>query len=161
MTVSAIHRPVPGEAPGELGPNNFTAGSDLTLKCSVEGHSGGLGYNWSVNSNPSTPGCAAGRCDIDTMSNMAVMSIGSSSTLVVGTFSLYSYYAGNYTCTASEDGRSASENSDVFLVKVFGEYLASFHLPSQSRINVTFQVLEYMLFLLILRYHQVSYPAMD
>ena len=110
VTVRAIYRPVPGEAPGELGPNDFTAGSDLTLKCSVEGHSGGLTYSWSVTGNPSTPGCTD--CGND---------LGSSSTLVVGRPPLLSYYAGNYTCTVTEDGRSASENSDVFLVNVVGE----------------------------------------
>ena len=110
MTVSAIYTLVPGEVPGELGPNDFTAGSDLTLRCSVEGHSGGLTYSWSVTGNPSTPGCTS--CGID---------VGSSSTLVVGRPPLLSYYAGNYTCTVTEDGRSASKNSDVFLVNVVGE----------------------------------------
>ena len=114
MTVSAIYRPAPEEVPGELGPNDFVAGSELTLKCSVEGHSGGLSYSWSVTGNPSTPGCTG--CGIDTTHTP----MGSSSTLVVGQ-PLYSYYAGNYTCTVTEDGGSASENSDVFLVNVVGE----------------------------------------
>ena len=129
-----MYRPSPGEVPGELGPNDFTAGSDLTLRCSVEGHSGGLTYSWSVTGNTSTPGCTAGGCDIDTTSNRAVMSTGSSSTLVVGMPPLLSYYAGNYICTVTEDGRSTSENSDVFLVNVVGELLSCllFPLPVQS-----------------------------
>ena len=139
MTVSAIYTPAPGEVPGELGPNDFTAGSDLTLRCSVEGHSGGLSYSWSVTGNSSTPGCYPGGCDIDTMSNIAVMSMDDSSTLVVGRPPLLSYYAGNYTCTVTEDGRSASENSDVFLVNVVGEFLAFFSLPVQSKLFCHFR----------------------
>ena len=139
MTVRAIYRPVPGEAPGELGPNDFTAGSDLTLNCSVEGHSGGLSYSWSVTGNSSTPPWCGSDCDIDTTSNIAVMSMGSSSTLVVGRPPLLSYYAGNYTCTVTEDGRSGSENSDVFLVNVVGEFLAFFSLPVQSKLFCHFR----------------------
>ena len=112
MTVSAIYRPPPGEAPGELGPNDFTAGSDLTLRCSVEGHSEGLSYSWSVTGNPTTPGCTD--CGID---------MGSSSTLVVGRPPLLSYYAGMYICTAIEPDRPGSRNSDDFSVSVVGEYI--------------------------------------
>ena len=88
VTVSALYEPAPGEVPGKLGPNQFTAGSDLTLNCSVEGHSGALNYVWSLTGNPSTSGC--GSCNINTSSTTY--------TLVVGTPELYSYYAGDYTC---------------------------------------------------------------
>ena len=125
MTVSAIYRPAPGEAPGELGPNDFTAGSDLTLNCSVEGHSGGLSYSWSVTGNPSTPpDCTS--CDIDTTSNMAVMSMGNSSTLVIGRPPLLSYYAGMYICTAIEHDRPGSRSSDDFSVSVVGEFITMY-----------------------------------
>ena len=123
VRVSAIYRPSPGEVPGELGPNDFTAGSDLTLRCSVEGHSGGLSYSWSVSGNPSTPPGCGSYCDIDTTSNTAVMSMGSSSTLVVGRPPLLSYYAGMYICTAIEPDRPGSRNSDDFSVSVVGEFI--------------------------------------
>ena len=112
VTVSALYQPAPGEVPGELGPNQFTAGSDLTLNCSVEGNSGALNYVWSLTGNPSTPsGCTS--CVIDTSSTTF--------TLVVGRPELFSYYAGNYTCTVSESGRLNSGNSHTFPVSVVGE----------------------------------------
>ena len=111
MTVSALYEPTPGEIPGELGRNEFTAGSDLTLNCSVEGHSGALNYTWSLTGNASTSDCYS--CNINTSST--------TSTLVVGRPELYSYYAGNYTCTVSESGRSNSGNSHTFPVNVVGE----------------------------------------
>ena len=55
VTVSAVYRPAPGEAPGELAPNEFTAGSELTLNCLVHGNSSELSYRWSVSGYPSTP----------------------------------------------------------------------------------------------------------
>ncbi|CAI8039192.1 Hemicentin-2, partial [Geodia barretti] len=111
VTVSALYEPAPGEVPGELGPNQFTAGSNLTLNCSVEGHSGALIYMWSLTGNPTTPsGC--GSCNINTSST--------TSTLVVGGPELYSYYAGDYTCTVDEIGRSNSGNSHTFPVNVVG-----------------------------------------
>ena len=113
MTVSAIYTPAPGEVPGELGPNDFTAGSDLTLNCSVEGHSKGLTYSWSVTGNPSTPtGCYG--CNIDTSST--------TSSLVVGKPSLHSFHAGNYTCHVSETGKPDSSNNGNFCVAIFGEF---------------------------------------
>ena len=114
MTVSALYKPAPGEVPGELGPNQFTAGSDLTLNCSVEGHSGALSYMWSLTGNPSIM-CYSYyyACDIDTSST--------TSTLVVGRPPLLSYYAGNYTCTVNETGRPASSNAYNFSVTVIGE----------------------------------------
>ena len=112
VTVSALYEPAPGEVPGELGPNEFTAGSDLTLNCSVEGHSGALSYMWSLTGNPSTSDCGS-KCNIDTSS--------ATSKFVVGGPELLSYYAGDYTCTVSESGRSNSGNSHTFPVNVVGE----------------------------------------
>ena len=102
--MSAVYRPAPGEAPGELGPNEFTAGSLLTLNCLVHGNSSELSYRWSVSGSPSTPPDCYG------------CSINLSSTLTVGKPPLYSYYAGVYRCTASEAGRYDSGNSDVTVV---------------------------------------------
>ena len=112
MTVSALYEP-PGEVPGELGRNEFTAGSNLILNCSVEGHSGALSYMWSLTGNPSTPSGCGSKCNIDTSS--------ATSTLVVGYPELLSYHAGDYTCTVSESGRSNSGNSHTFPVNVVGE----------------------------------------
>ena len=132
--MSAVYTPAPGEVPGELGPNQFTAGSLLNLTCSVEGHSdsGDLGYSWSVSGNPSTPGCTD-RCGIDTSST--------TSTLIVGKPHLYSYHAGNYTCTVSETGRSDSTNNATFPVTVIGELIYS----SDCYLFMTVQVVGYML----------------
>ena len=115
MTVSAVYRPAPGEAPGELGPNKFTAGSRLSLNCLVLGNSGVVSYSWSVSGNPSTTGCTG--CDID------IPSPPTTSTLTVGKPQLYSYYAGVYRCTASEDGSFGSVNSANFTVNVVGKHI--------------------------------------
>ena len=118
MTVSALYEPASGEVPGELGPNQFTAGSNLTLNCSVEGHSGALNYTWSLTGNRSIPsGCDS--CNIDTSSTTF--------TLVVGNPELFSYYAGDYRCTVSEIGRPASSNRDNFSVTVIGELTYIFY----------------------------------
>ena len=109
MTISANYTAAPGEDPGELGPNEFTAGRLLSLECIVQGDSGGLTYTWSVMGNPPTPGCT--HCNIDTSST--------TSTLIVGR--LLTYYAGIYTCTVSESGRPDSDNSDDFTVRVVGK----------------------------------------
>ena len=109
VTVIADYRPAGGE--GELGPNLFTAGSLLSLVCSVHGTTGDLSYSWSVRDNPSTPGCIYW-CDIDTSST--------GPTLTVGIPQLFSYYTGVYTCTVSESGKSASTNSEDFTVTVIG-----------------------------------------
>ena len=116
VTVNAVYRPAPGEAPGELGPNEFTAGSELTLNCLALGNSGVVSYRWAVSENPSTTGCENTRCDIDLSST--------TSTLTVGKPPLYSYYAGVYTCTASEAGRFGSGNSANFTVTVVGKHIA-------------------------------------
>ena len=110
VTISANYTPAPGEDPGELGPNEFTTGSVLSLNCAVQGNSGDLTYTWSVMGNPLTPGC--GSCDIDTSSTTSTLTVGRP---------LYSYYAGIYTCTVSESGRPDSHSSDDFTVRVVGK----------------------------------------
>ena len=111
------YTPAPGEAPGELGDNEFTAGSLLTLQCLVTGNSSeGLIYTWSVSENPSTTGCTTG-CNIDTSSTANTLNVGRP---------LYSYYAGDYTCRVDEAGRTGSGNSDVFSVSVVGEFMSRF-----------------------------------
>ena len=109
VTISADYTPVPGEDPGKLGPNEFTAGSVLSLECIVQGASGDLTYTWSVMGNPPTPGCTG--CSSASSTTF---------TLTVGS-PLYSYRAGVYTCTVSESGRPDSENSDDFTVRVVGK----------------------------------------
>ena len=111
VRVAAVYSPAPGEIPGKLGPNQFTAGSVLALQCLVEGHSGIVSYRWSLSGSPSTPGCS--RCDIDTSSTTAKLHL--------GIFSLYSYYAGVYTCTVNENGSPGSSSSSSFPVSVVGE----------------------------------------
>ena len=115
VTVSAVYRPAPGEAPGELGPNVFTAGSRLSLNCLAQGNSDKLSYEWTVSENPSTPTCTDPQCVIDLSST--------TSTLTVGKPPLYSYYAGVYTCNASEAGRSDSGNIANFTVTVVGKHI--------------------------------------
>ena len=119
VTVSAVYRPAPGEAPGELGPNMFTAGSELTLNCLAQGNSSELSYKWSVSENPSTPGCDNNGCAIDLSST--------TSTLTVGKPPLYSYYAGVYTCKASEAGRSDSGYIANFTVTVVGKHILYYY----------------------------------
>ena len=117
VTISAGYTPAPGEVPGQLGPNRFTAGSNLTLNCTVHGNSGDLTYVWSVRDNPSTTGCGA--CVIiDTSSPPPT------STLTLGQPALYSYYAGIYTCTVTEsDGPEGSRNNENFTVAVIGKMI--------------------------------------
>ena len=109
--MSAVYTPAPGEK--KLGPNEFTAGSDLEIVCDVEGNSGGVMYSWSVRDNSSTPECTATECNIDVSST--------TSTLTVGRPPLLSYYAGKYTCSASETDRPNSDSSDEFVVIVVGK----------------------------------------
>ena len=111
VSLSAVYTPAPGEQ--RLGPNEFTAGSDLNLTCDVEGNSGSVMYSWSVRDNSSTPECTATECNIDVSST--------TSTLTVGRPPLLSYYAGNYTCSASETDRPNSDSSDEFAVVVVGK----------------------------------------
>ena len=115
VTTSANYTPAPGEVPGELGPNRFTAGSNLTLYCIVHGESGDLTYVWSVRDNPNTTDCT--NCVvIDTSSPPTT------SSLTLGQPSLNSYFAGIYTCTVTESGRPASSgNIDNFIVAVVGK----------------------------------------
>ena len=114
VIVSAVYRPATGEVPGELGPNEFTAGSNLTLNCLVQGTTGVLSYRWSVSGNPSTPPDCG--CDIDLSSTI--------STLTVGKPTLYSYYAGVYRCYASEAGSLDSENGGNFNVTIIGKHIS-------------------------------------
>ena len=107
--MSAVYTPAPAEK--KLGPNEFTAGSDLELVCDVEGNSSGVMYSWSVRDNSSTPDCT--QCDIDVSST--------TSTLTVGRPPLLSYYAGKYSCSASETDRPNSDSSDEFAVIVVGK----------------------------------------
>ena len=111
MTIIPDYIPAPGVDPGELGPNEFTAGAVLSLTCMAQGASGDLTYSWSVAGNPDTPSGCTTACNIDTTPTM---------TLEVGPL-LQSFRAGTYTCTINEAGRSSSESSDGFTVVVVGE----------------------------------------
>ena len=109
MTVSANYTTASGDNPGQLGPNEFIAGSALSLNCIVQGSSSeGLNYTWSVMGNPDTTGCES--CSIASSTTF---------TLTLGIPALTSYYAGVYTCTVSESGRPDS-SSDNFTVAVLG-----------------------------------------
>ena len=110
MIIIPDYIPAPGEDPGELGPNEFTAGTVLSLTCMAQGASEDLTYSWSVAGNPDTPGCTT-VCNIDTTPTM---------TLEVGPL-LQSFRAGTYTCTVSETDRPSSGSSDDFTVVVVGE----------------------------------------
>ena len=111
VSVSAVYTPAPGEK--KLGPNEFTAGSDLELTCGVEGNSSRVMYGWSVRDNSSTPECTPTECNLDVSST--------TSALTVGRPPLLSYYAGKYTCSASETDRPNSDSSDEFAVIVVGK----------------------------------------
>ena len=110
VTVSPDYTPAPGEAPGELAANEFTAGSVLSLTCMALGGSGGLTYSWSVQGNPPPPS-ECGSCATPT-SNTSTLTFRPP---------LYSYYAGTYKCAVSESGRPSSGNSDSHTVTVVGE----------------------------------------
>ena len=115
MTISTDYNPAPGEVPGELSPNRFTAGSELTLNCIVHGESGALTYEWSVRDNPDTTDC-------DDCVIIDTSSPPPTSTLTLGQPSLNSYFAGIYTCTVTESGGPGSSgNSDDFTVTVVGK----------------------------------------
>ena len=113
VTISVDYTAAPGEDHGELGPNEFTAGSLLSLNCIVEGNSGGLTYSWSVMGNPTPPTECTG-CNIDTSSTISTLTVGRP---------LYSFHAGTYTCTVSETGRPDSSNSGDYIVTVVGEMI--------------------------------------
>ena len=113
MSVSAIYTPAPGENSEIFTPNEFTAGSEISLNCAVEGNSGVLSYQWLVKDNISTEECDDNKCVIDLSST--------TSTLTLGNPPLLSYYAGNYTCNVSETGKPTAHNSDEFSVKIVGE----------------------------------------
>ena len=117
VTVTADYTAVPEEDPGELGPNEFTAGSALFLHCTVQGNSGDLVYNWSITGNPDTPDC----------SNCHTVVSTATTTLQVGHPALSSYNAGIYTCTVSESGRHESRSSGMLAVKVIGKPISMIH----------------------------------
>ena len=110
VTISAVYTLAPGEDPEKWCPNEFTAGSALTLNCTVKGHSGGLTYVWSITGNFSTPDC-----NIDLSPNASLLTLGHPA--------LNSYFAGVYTCTVSESGRPDSGNSDDFTVTIVGRFM--------------------------------------
>ena len=113
MSIIPNYISVPGEDPGELGPNEFTAGAVLSLTCMAQGASEDLTYSWSVAGNPETPpDCTF--CDIDI--TLFYMSM----TLEVGPV-LRSFSAGTYTCSVSETGRPSSESSEDFPLIIVGE----------------------------------------
>ena len=114
VTISANYNPAPGEVPGKLGSNKFTAGSELTLNCIVHGESGDLTYVWSVRDNRNTTDCT--NCVIIDTSFPPT-----ASTLTLGKPSLNSYFAGIYTCTVTESGRPDSSGKNDFTVKVVGK----------------------------------------
>lgn len=114
VTVIVDYTPAQSETPEKLGPNEFTAGSHLTLICVVRGHSNSdnLRYHWSVAGSPSTPGCTA-------CSNV----IPSATHRVVYHWKLYSWLSGNYSCSAREINKpEVYSNSFIFIVKVVGKF---------------------------------------
>ena len=114
VTISVDYTAAPGEDPGELGTNEFTAGSLLSLNCIVEGTSGDVTYSWSVMGNPTPPTECGIPCIIDTSSTASTLTVGRP---------LYSYHAGIYTCTVNETGRPDSSNSGDYIVTVVGEIM--------------------------------------
>ena len=123
-----MYTPVPGEDSNDLGLNEFTAGTDLTLNCTVEGNRNDLKYMWSVKNITTRPeSCTS--CSIDTSSSI--------STLIVGKPPLYSYYAAVYICTVNETSRPLSTNQDEFSVNVVGKltlpFIVSFNLMLRCR----------------------------
>ena len=131
VTIILDYIPAPGEDPGELGPNEFKAGTVLSLICMAQGASRDLTYSWSVAGNPDTPSDCT--CNIITTPTIPM-------TLEVGPF-LQSFRAGTYTCTVNETGRPNSGSSDDFTVVVVGEYL---HVCAHagSEINVLMLLLQ-------------------
>ena len=113
VIISIEYTATPGEDPGKLGPNEFTAGSLLSVNCIVEGASGDVTYSWSVMGNPTRPP-VCGDCGIDTSSTTSTLTVGRP---------LHTYQAGTYTCTVSETGRPDSSNSGDYIVTVVGEMM--------------------------------------
>ena len=113
VTISVDYTAAPGEDPGELGRNEFTPGSVLSLNCIVEGTSGDVTYSWSVMGNL-TPPTECHRCNIDTSSTTSTLTVGRP---------LYSFHGGTYTCTVNETCRTDSSNSGDYIVTVVGEMM--------------------------------------
>ena len=121
VKIRAVYNPAPGDNADSFGPNTFTAGSNLELQCIAMGNSGDLQYNWSVNPNVIPIKCIVNQCHIDVTSNTFI--------LTVGRPHLQSYYAGNYSCTVSENDTPTSRNSHEFPVKVVGKSLWQYGNP--------------------------------
>ena len=141
VTISVDYVAAPGEDPEKLGPNEFTAGSILTLNCIVEGNSSAVTYTWSLKGNP-TPPPECRDCDrfIDT----------SSTTSTLQWRALRSFVAGTFTCTVSETGRPDSSNSSNYIVTVVGEMMMRLLLRVHVLYHHLIQVLGYMLLQLLL-----------
>ena len=114
VTISVDYIAAPGEDPGKLGPNEFTAGSILTLNCIVEGNSSAVTYTWSVRENP-TPPPECRDCDrfIDTLPTTSTLQW----------TALRSFVAGTYTCTVNETVTPDSSNSADYIVTVVGKMM--------------------------------------
>ena len=110
VTISEGYTAAPGEGPGKLGPNEFTAGSLLSLNCIVEGTSGDVTYSWSVMGNP-TPPPECTSCTIDTSSTISTLTVGRP---------LYSYHTGTSIHAVNETGRI---NSGDYIVTVVCEMM--------------------------------------
>ena len=100
--ISADYTPVPGEDPEKLGDNEFTAGSTLILKCTIEKSTEDMNnnYQWSITRTSSSVGCT--KC--------------TNPTLIVGGPPLYSISAGSYRCIIN-----STLTSRPFIVSVAGE----------------------------------------
>ena len=110
VTVTADYTSYPGENPGELDVNEFRAGvGNLILLCQVEGGSGTLFYQWTVERLP-TAGCTG-----------CYTPSSNTDTLFVD-IALLSYFAGTYTCTVGEAGQPSSNSSDSFTFTVVGKH---------------------------------------
>ena len=115
VSIRAVYNPAPGDDVELLGPNTFTAGSDLELLCVVMGNSNNLQYSWSVNQT-FEPSCIPDKdCDINVTSTTSKLRVGKP---------VLSYYAGTYTCTVNETHRPESQNSHDFTVNVVGELIS-------------------------------------
>ena len=116
MTINADYTAAPAADFTELGPNEFTAGSLLSLNCIVHGNSEHLTYTWSVMATSYTTECTG--CNINVSSATSILNLGSAA--------LTSYHAGIYTCNVSESGRPDTYNSDDYTVTVVGKRMCTF-----------------------------------
>lgn len=93
-----------------MGPDEFTAGTTLSLDCSVMGNTLSVTYQWTRVYNFTPMSCS--NCNETKISTTHSQTVGKP---------LYSYHAGVYTCIASEDGKPDSTNNGSFTIKVVGE----------------------------------------